>query len=96
MKLIIAEKPDLAQDIAKAILKDTKKENGIYKNDEYTIVSSYGHLLSLAEPEAYDERYKKWSLEDLPIYFENWKRVPGEEQYKKERLKLIGSLISNA
>lgn len=96
MKLIIAEKPDLAQDIAKAILKDTNKENGIYKNDEYTIVSSYGHLLSLAEPEAYDERYKKWSLEDLPIYFENWKRVPGEEQYKKERLKLIGSLISNA
>ncbi|MEG0408939.1 MAG: DNA topoisomerase [Bacilli bacterium] len=94
MKLIIAEKPDLANDIAKALLKNPINENGIIKDNEYIVVSAFGHLLSLCEPDEYDSKYKKWNLDTLPIAFENWKRKPAEETYKRKRLDLIGELLS--
>lgn len=94
MKLIIAEKPMLARAIAAAIDGKSIQKDGYTEKEEYTIVSAFGHLLTLKDPEDYDPRYAKWSLSDLPIYFENWNKKPGEG--KRERLELIGRLLKDA
>ncbi|MCF0150883.1 MAG: DNA topoisomerase I, partial [Firmicutes bacterium] len=95
MKLIIAEKPMLARAIAAAIDGNAVQKNGYTEKGEYVIVSAFGHLLTLKEPEDYDaEKYKKWTLEALPIYFDNWEKKPGEG--KAERLALIGELLKDA
>ncbi len=95
MKLIIAEKPMLARAIEAALPGTLVRRDGYTEKGEYTIVSAFGHLLTLKEPEDYDpEKYKKWSLETLPIYFENWGKKPGEG--KEQRLNLIGSLLKKA
>ena len=64
--LILAEKPSVGRDIAR-VLKCNKKGNGYLEGDKYIITWGLGHLVTLAEPDAYGEQYKKWSMEDLPI-----------------------------
>ena len=97
--LVIAEKPDLATDIAKAILTQNieKKPWGYcgVGSREYAIISAFGHLMELEKPENYNPKYKQWSLEDLPMMFPDWKIVPSQEPYKKERLKEIGKLLKS-
>ena len=65
-KLVIAEKPSVARDIAK-VLKCSKKGNGYLYNDEYIVSWAVGHLVTLLEPEEYNEKYKRWQMETLPI-----------------------------
>lgn len=64
--LVLAEKPSVARDIAN-VLKCTKKGNGYLEGDKYIVTWALGHLVTLADPESYDEKYKKWNLEDLPM-----------------------------
>jgi len=64
--LVIAEKPSVGKDIAR-VLKCKGNENGFLENDKYVVTWAMGHLVTLAEPEKYDDKYKKWNLEDLPI-----------------------------
>lgn len=71
MKLIIAEKPSVGSSIAK-VLGVKNKKDGYYENDAYIISWCVGHLIGLAQSEAYDEKYKKWSITDLPVIPENW------------------------
>lgn len=71
-KLVIAEKPSVARDIAK-VLKCSKNGNGYLYNDEYIVSWAVGHLVTLCEPEEYDEKYKKWKMETLPIIPEHIK-----------------------
>ena len=66
MNLVIAEKPSVAQAIAK-VLNCTKRQEGYLEGDSYLVSWCVGHLVELAEPEAYDERYEKWKKEELPI-----------------------------
>jgi len=95
MKLIIAEKPMLARAIADAIPGSAVQKNGYTIKGGYTIVSAFGHLLTLKEPEDYDEElYRRWTMEALPIYFPDWGKKPGTG--KEERLNLIGSLLKEA
>jgi len=94
MKLVIAEKPMLARAIAAAIPGSAEQKNGYIIKDDYVIISAFGHLLTLKDPEDYDKRLKTWSLETLPIFFENWGKKPGEG--KSERLNLIGELLKQA
>ena len=63
---MIAEKPSVARDIAR-VLKCTKKGNGYLEGDTYIVTWALGHLVTLADPEAYDQKYKTWNLEDLPM-----------------------------
>ncbi|MBB5175080.1 DNA topoisomerase III [Texcoconibacillus texcoconensis] len=65
-KVVIAEKPSVARDIAR-VLKCHKKGNGFLEGDQYIITWALGHLVTLADPETYDEKYKTWKLEDLPM-----------------------------
>lgn len=95
MRVIIAEKPALGKAIASAIPGAEKTSNGcIYKGD-YAIIWAYGHLLTLKDPEDYDQSYAKWNIESLPIYFPNWEQKPSDPS-NLNRLKQIKELLQNA
>ena len=89
-RIFIAEKHEVAKAIAD-VLGITSKGNGVYHcgNDGVTWCS--GHMLELCSPEDYDERYKNWRLDDLPIVNIPWKYKPIPRQAKQ--LKIIKSLI---
>ncbi|OTW93154.1 DNA topoisomerase III, partial [Bacillus thuringiensis] len=72
--VVIAEKPSVARDIAK-VLKCTKKGNGFLEGDKYIVTWALGHLVTLADPEVYDNKYKTWNLEDLPMLPERMRLV---------------------
>ncbi|OCS86693.1 DNA topoisomerase III [Caryophanon latum] len=72
--LVIAEKPSVARDIAN-VLKCTKKGNGFLEGDKYIVTWALGHLVTLADPETYDVKYKTWNLEDLPMLPDKMKLV---------------------
>lgn len=70
--LVLAEKPSVARDIAN-VLKCNKKGNGFLEGDRYIVTWALGHLVTLADPEVYDPKYKAWNLEDLPMLPEQLK-----------------------
>ena len=70
-KLVIAEKPSVAQSIAKVIGAD-KREDGYLEGNGYIVSWCVGHLVELASPESYDEKYEKWRYDDLPILPSQW------------------------
>ncbi|MDD1505051.1 DNA topoisomerase III [Lysinibacillus sp. CNPSo 3705] len=72
--VVIAEKPSVARDIAN-VLKCNKKGNGFLEGDKYIVTWALGHLVTLADPEAYDNKYKTWNLDDLPMLPERMKLV---------------------
>ena len=82
MKLVLAEKPSVAQSIAK-VLGATKRGNGYLEGNGYIVSWCIGHLVELAQPESYDERYSKWRKEDLPILPDNWKYQISAETKKQ-------------
>ena len=69
--LVIAEKPSVAQSIAK-VLRANQHREGYWDGNGYLVSWCLGHLVELAEPEAYDSRYKRWSKDDLPIVPVDW------------------------
>ena len=72
MKLVLAEKPSVAQSIAK-VLGANKREDGYLEGNGYVVSWCVGHLVELAQPEAYGEQYGKWRYNDLPIFPSDWK-----------------------
>lgn len=83
-RLFIAEKPSLARAIADVLPKPHQKGNGFIKASNGDIVSwCIGHLLEQATPEIYDERYKKWVLDDLPIVPAKWILIPKNSTEKQ-------------
>lgn len=94
MKLIIAEKKELAEAIAEAIPGQARKDRQAIIKNGYAIVYLAGHALTLVEPEDVDEKYKEWKPEDLPIYFYPWQQkvIPGKEGL----MKLVEEYINKA
>lgn len=72
MQLIITEKPSVAQSIAK-VLGAQKRQDGYLEGNGYLVSWCVGHLVELAMPETYDEKYSRWRYDDLPILPERWK-----------------------
>ena len=64
--LVLAEKPSVGRDIAR-VLKCNKKANGYLEGDKYIVTWALGHLVTIADPEDYDKKYKEWRIEDLPM-----------------------------
>ncbi|MFR4895188.1 MAG: DNA topoisomerase III [Blautia hansenii] len=64
--LVLAEKPSVARDIAR-VLKCSKKLNGALEGERYIVTWALGHLVTLADPEEYDKKYKEWNMEVLPM-----------------------------
>lgn len=70
--LVIAEKPSVARDIAR-VLKCTRQGNGMIEGDRYVVTWGLGHLVTLADPEDYDKKYKEWKMEHLPMMPEQFR-----------------------
>ncbi|MCI1777191.1 MAG: DNA topoisomerase 3 [Paenibacillus lautus] len=88
--LVIAEKPDMGRNIA-AVIEPRAKNNRTYlEGEQYIITWAIGHLVGLAEPDAYDPKYKRWNLRDLPIIPEQFKIIPNPKT--KDQLKVIGEV----
>ena len=92
MKLVIAEKPSVAISIAK-VIGATKKKDGYYEGNGYRVSWCVGHLIQMANPDAYDEKYAKWNIEDLPI-------VPKEYKYEvakatKKQFNILKKLMND-
>lgn len=71
MRLIIAEKPSVAESIAK-MLGITSKKNGYIIANDYIVSWCVGHLVSLASADTYHTKYSKWNYQDLPIVPQEW------------------------
>ncbi|MGN0107115.1 MAG: DNA topoisomerase [Hominilimicola sp.] len=104
MILVIAEKPSLGRDIADALQGTVTERNSRFiRKGNYTVTWVFGHMLTLKEPEDYDIKYKKWSLDDLPIFFDNWGLKIGQDasrgrnyETKEQRVNLIGQLLEES
>ena len=84
--LVIAEKPSVARDLASALPGSFKnsKDKTYLEGDDYVVTWAVGHLVGLAEPDAYDPKLKKWRFADLPIIPDEFKLVPNDERAKKQ------------
>ena len=92
MRLFICEKPSQARDIAR-VLQATRRSDGCLTGSGVTVTWCVGHLLETAPPEAYVDRYKRWTLEDLPIIPEQWQVVVKPKVAKQ--LKVIQGLLQS-
>lgn len=72
--LVIAEKPSVGRDIAR-VLKCSKNNQGALEGDQYVVTWALGHLVTLADPETYDSKYKAWEMKDLPMLPEKFQLV---------------------
>jgi DNA topoisomerase-3 len=90
--LVIAEKPSVAQSIAK-VLGATSRRDGYLEGNNYIVSWCVGHLVGLADASSYDERYAKWRYEDLPIVPEEWLyEVPKD---KAQQFKVLRDLMKD-
>lgn len=89
--LYIAEKPSVAQEFARALKLSTKRKDGYLESENAIITWCVGHLVTMSYPEAYDEKYKRWSLATLPF-------LPGEFRYEvipavAKQYKIVSGLL---
>ncbi|MDF2660862.1 MAG: topoisomerase [Paenibacillus sp.] len=91
--LIIAEKPDMGRNIAAAIEPKAANKRTHLEGERYVITWAIGHLIGLAEPDHYDEKYKKWNFNDLPIVPDSFKLLPNPRT--KDQLKVIQTLAKD-
>ncbi|MFI3290933.1 MAG: DNA topoisomerase 3 [Opitutales bacterium] len=90
-KLVIAEKPSVAGDIAR-VLGKMRRVDDFYENDEYVVSSAVGHLVELCMPADIDKKYGRWAIADLPILPEKFTLKPIEKTKKK--LNSLKSLLA--
>ena len=92
MKLVIAEKPSVAISITK-VIGANKKKDGYYEGNGYRVSWCVGHLIQMANPDAYDEKYAKWNMADLPI-------IPSDYKYEvakatKKQFNILKKLMND-
>lgn len=92
--LFIAEKPSMARELAKCLPQPQQRGNGFIRTGDGIVTWAYGHVLQQAEPQDYDEKYKKWRAEDLPIIPESWKLLVSPDS--KEQFQIICNLMKQA
>ena len=90
--IFIAEKPSVAQEFAKALKLNTKRQDGYLEADEAIVTWCVGHLVTMSYPEVYDEKYKRWTLETLPF-------LPKEFKYEvipnvEKQFRIVSSLLN--
>ncbi len=95
MKVVLAEKPSVARDIAKH-LNANSQGKGFYKNDEWTVTWAFGHMVELQEPEDYKPEWKPWRLSSLPIIPENFQLRSRSDGSAHEQLMIIKGLFEAA
>lgn len=91
MKVVLAEKPSVARELAR-VLNCWKREKGYIEGPEYIVTWALGHLVELAQPAAYSDRFRRWSLRDLPMLPNTLKQevIPQSE----EQFQIVKTLLS--
>src|ERR687894_1621025 len=94
--LVVAEKPSVARDLASTLPGSFKqsKDKTHLEGDDYVVSWAVGHLVGLAEPDAYDPKLKKWRFADLPILPDEFKLVPNDDKAAKQ-LRAIHKLMKS-
>lgn len=92
--LYIAEKPSVAREFAKALKTNMKNKDGYLESEEAVVTWCVGHLITMSYPEAYDEKYKRWSLDTIPF-------IPEEFKYEvignvKKQFDIVSGLLNRA
>ncbi len=82
--LLVAEKPSVGQDLARVLPGPFKKQEGFLEGPDHVVTWAVGHLVQLAEPEAYDAKYKSWRMADLPIVPDRFKLEVRDERSRKQ------------
>src|ERR1700726_3704574 len=82
--LVIAEKPSVGRDLARVLPGPFAKHEGYLEGPEHVVTWAVGHLVQLADPDEYDERFKKWRMADLPIVPDRFRLVVRDERSKKQ------------
>src|SRR6201996_7984329 len=82
--LVIAEKPSVGRDVSRVLTGPFTKGEGFLDGPDHVITWAVGHLVQLAEPDEYDDKFKKWRMADLPIVPERFKLVIRDERSKKQ------------
>lgn len=95
MRVVLAEKPSVAKDIARVLGAD-KKGDGYFEGNGWCVTWAFGHLVQLADPAAYDENYSKWSIESLPILPDKFIYNVSGDGSAKRQFKVISRLFSEA
>ena len=80
--LVIAEKPSVGRDIA-GVLQCTRSNQGALEGEKYIVTWALGHLVTLADPEGYDPKYKAWNAEDLPMMPQHFKLVVIKQTHRQ-------------
>lgn len=90
----IAEKPSVAQEFAKALKLNTKRKDGYLESEEAIVTWCVGHLVTMSYPEAYDEKYKRWSLDTLPFLPKDFKYevIPNVEK----QFRIVKNLLTRS
>lgn len=93
-KLIITEKPSVAREFARALQLNTTNKDGYMESENAIVTWCVGHLVTMSYPEAYDEKYKRWSLETIPF-------IPKEFKYEvidnvKKQFQIVSGLLNRA
>lgn len=91
MYLVIAEKPSVSRTIAQ-VIGATKSQEGYLEGNECIVSWCLGHLVELLPPDAYDEKYKNWNYEDLPIFPADWKLTVSDD--KKDQFYILKRLLN--
>ena len=82
--LVIAEKPSVGRDLVRVLPGAFDKGEGYLEGSEHVVTWAVGHLVQLADPDEYDERFKKWRMADLPIVPDRFQLVVRDERSKKQ------------
>ncbi|TNF69332.1 MAG: DNA topoisomerase III [Gammaproteobacteria bacterium] len=93
MKVYLSEKPSQGRDIA-SVLGCNQRHDGYLSNTDTIVTWGFGHLLQPADPVAYDEKYKRWDMKDLPIIPQRWKLAANPKS--KAQLKIVNNCIKQA
>ena len=94
MRLYIAEKPSMGRELAKCLKGPVARHDGYLSTGEGVVTWLFGHILRQAEPEEYDEKYKRWRAEDLPIIPKQWKLFVAKDCEKQ--FAIVKGLIDRA
>lgn len=94
--VVLAEKPSVGREIAR-VLNCKKKENGYIEGNKYIVTWALGHLVTLADPEVYEDRYATWKIEDLPMLPNHLKLIvikKTRKQYETVKRQLLRKDVS--
>ena len=91
--LVIAEKPSVGRDLSRVLPGPFQKSEGYLEGPEHVVTWAVGHLVQLADPDEYDDRFRKWRMADLPIVPDRFKLVVRDERSKKQ-MNVIKRLLA--